>query len=382
MLELAEAILARNPWDTPAQIDQAASAKNMGLLDLAIWTLEQARQKNPKDLAVNRPLARLYEKRGNFTQAIALWEQIHKVDPHDKEAQSKTKDLAARDTIARGHYIEAVTGAGRGEAEKDTPLAVPRRPGLKDVPPPADRVATEAAKLRARVENDPSNATSWLALAGHYRRSGQIDQAREVLEQAIVTAGNDFNLTLELADVEIEPFRRNLAIAEEKLRIDSADEDIRKMRVRLLREINSRELELYRRKADRYPNEQGHRLELGIRLLRAGQSDEAIKELQAARSDPRQLWRALMYLGYCFKGRNNWRLARRNFEEALQNLPAGEDATRKEVMFQVATGCAEAGDLAAAVDVGHELANLDFAYRDIGRLLDDWQAELEARSAD
>ena len=31
----------------------------------------------------------------------------------------------------------------------------------------------------------------------------------------------------------------------------------------------------------------------------------------------------------------------------------------------------------ASVDIGHELANLDFAYRDIGRLLDEWQARLQ-----
>src|SRR5208282_4805662 len=107
------------------------------------------------------------------------------------------------------------------------------------------------------------------------------------------------------------------------------------------------------------------RLELGVRLLRAGQTDEAILELQAARSDPRQRWRALLYLGYCFKSRNNWRLAQRNFEEALQNLPMGEDGTKKELLFQVAQGAADAGDLTKAIDTAYELANLDFGYRDI-----------------
>jgi hypothetical protein len=116
-----------------------------------------------------------------------------------------------------------------------------------------------------------------------------------------------------------------------------------------------------------------HRLELGLRLLRAGQTDAAILELQAARSDPRHRGRALLYLGYCFKNRNNWRLAERNFEEALQNLSPGEEATRKELLFQLAQGAAEAGDLGKAIDLGYDLANLDFGYRDISRLLDEWQ---------
>ena len=51
----------------------------------------------------------------------------------------------------------------------------------------------------------------------------------------------------------------------------------------------------------------------------------------------------------------------------------GEESARKEILFQLAQGAADSGDLAKAVDLAHELANLDFAFRDIGRLLDEWQ---------
>jgi len=85
----------------------------------------------------------------------------------------------------------------------------------------------------------------------------------------------------------------------------------------------------------------------------------------------------LMYLGLCFKRRNNWRLAQRNFEEALTHLSEVDEANRKEVLFQLANGLAEAGDLARAIDLGHELANLDFSYKEIGKLLDDWEERLQ-----
>src|SRR5262249_42863908 len=39
VLELAENVLAKNPWDTGAQMDQAEAAEALGLRDLAIWTL-------------------------------------------------------------------------------------------------------------------------------------------------------------------------------------------------------------------------------------------------------------------------------------------------------------------------------------------------------
>src|SRR5262249_57253678 len=128
-------VLMRNPWDVGAQMDMAGAAEALGHLELAVWTLEQARQRNPQDATVNRALARLYEKRGNFSQAIALWELVRKVDPHDIEAQHKAKDLAASDTIARGGY-DAVLDKGGAVAPSGSSEAA-TTPASKKVPQPA-----------------------------------------------------------------------------------------------------------------------------------------------------------------------------------------------------------------------------------------------------
>jgi tetratricopeptide (TPR) repeat protein len=198
-----------------------------------------------------------------------------------------------------------------------------------------------------------------------------------VLRQGLGPSGNDFEIQVAIIDLELEPFRKNLALTDEKLKSAPADENLRTIRGRLLKEINARELDLFRLKADRQPGDLGLRLELGLRLLRAGQTDEAISELQNVRRDPRNLGKAAMYLGFGFKARNNWRLAQRNFEEALKHLPQSAESDRKEVLFQLAQGHAEAGDYSQAVEFGHELANLDFGYRSIGRLIDDWQSRLQ-----
>ena len=331
---------------------------------------------------MNRALARLYEKRGNFSQAILLWELVRKADPRDIEAQHKAKDLAASDTIARGNYDAVLEKHPPAPAEHAEPApAAPAAQsaavgnstdGRRGSPGPRSLRA-----LRKRIQADPANVNAHLQLAAFYRRTGKIDEAREVLQKALIPTGNNFEISLELADLEIEPFRRNLAITDEKLKAKPNDAELRTIQLRLQKEVYSRELDLYRQKADRYPTEMTHRLELGIRLLRVGQTDGAITELQAARSDPRQRWRAMLYLGYCFKSRKNWKLAQRNFEEALRNLPSGEDSFRKELLFQLAEGAVEAGDLARAVEFGYELANLDFNYKGIGRLIDEWQARLQ-----
>jgi tetratricopeptide (TPR) repeat protein len=383
VLEQAETVFVRNPWDVSTQMDMAEAAEQLDLVDLAIWCAEQARQKEALNWSVARALARLYERRGNFSQAMALWALILKANPRDREAAGKAKDLAACETIVRGHYAEA-TGL-QPPAPPAVPPAKASTPAADPPPSPApatkaspDRLTREAATIRARLRTDPTIPNAYLQLANLYRRADQLDRARSVLEEGLGPTGKSFELVVELLDLEIEPFRRDLAVADQRLRDLPKDKDLWALRGQLAKEVNSRELELYRQKSDRYPTDMAARYELGVRLLCAGQVDEAIRELQITRADPRHQWRSLVQLGNCFLHRNNWRLARRNFEEALGGLPASEIAQRKEILFQLAQGCAEAGDLTAAVELAHELANVDFTYRDIGRLLDEWQSRLQA----
>jgi tetratricopeptide (TPR) repeat protein len=406
VLEHGERILMRNPWDVGAQMDMAEAAEMLGQIDLAVWTLEQARQKQPLDAHVNRALARLYEKRGNFTQAIALWEIIRRAKPGDAEAQQKVKNLAADDTIARGQYHAVIRSNEQHTQEQEGTDSAPPRKGSTDeapalgwqdeaaTPPPptkaapakpasgsaipvTDRLEREAAPIRARLKDDATNPYLYLQLATLYRRGDDLEKARAVLQEGLGPTANDFELSVQLSDLDIEPFRRNLAIAEEKLKAAPDNAELRRLRTRLRKEIDTRELEMYRQKADRYPTEMSHRYEVGVRLLRINQIDEAIRELQASRNDPRYKWQSLFSLGHCFKTRNNWRLAERNYEEALKSLPAGEVNSRKEILYELAVGCAGSNDLNKAIDMGTELANIDFSYRDIGRLLDEWQTRVQ-----
>jgi tetratricopeptide (TPR) repeat protein len=395
-LELGEQVLMRNPYDVPTQSTMAEAADALGLLDLAIWILEQARQKALKKVSLHRALAHLYEKRGNFSQAMALWELIRKWLPTDAEAMHKAKDLAASETIARGGYDEI----GPSDPDAPTPLkmpepirrarhntparteALPKQAAAREPEPTGpltgnERLDREITQARKRLQVDPTSTASYLQLANCFRQSGNLDEARKVLKEGLGPTGNAFDLSAELADLEIETFRKDLAITEEKLRSSPDDAELRRLRGTLRKEVNNRELELHRQKADRYPADMTHRFEVGVRLFQGDQIEDAIRELQAAKNDARLRWQALHFLGQCFKAKNNWRLAQRNFEEALQSLPSAETEARKDLLFLLAQGHAESGDLSRAIDLGSELANQDYSFRDIGRLLDEWQDRMQ-----
>jgi tetratricopeptide (TPR) repeat protein len=389
VLEHAEQVLCRNPWDMGTQLDMAEAFDALGLIDLAVFTLDQARQKYPKDATLNRALARLFEKRGDFQKAIVLWQLVKEKHPTDVEAAHKAKDLAASETIHKGQYVEAAAGT------KESPVLsrIEARAVEKQ-----DRLSRDADPLLRRIEADPTEPALYVQLAGVYRRHNQPDRARAVLMQGLGPTGNAFQLQLSLMELDLAPVRRNLELVEARLQrlkdkspsngeetakgveIDEelSERELQHLRTKLVKEINAREIDIFRVKADRFPADLVHRIELGTRLLKADLVEEAIAELQQAKKDEKLKWKAAMLLGMCFKRRNNWRLAQRNFEDALAAVPVTDESARKELLYQLASGCAENGDLPRAVDLGHELANLDFSFKNIGKLLDEWNDRMQS----
>lgn len=378
VLEHGEAILSRGPWDKGAQLSMAEAVAALDLPLMAIWVLQQAREKNGNDVQINRALARLLEEQGHFLQAIQLWELVRKAAPQDAEAQNKARELSATETIARAKYEDVVTKEAPGAVAAKSPAA-PAPPPEK-LTPVKKRAVREEKALRERLGATPSNPEHYLQLAALNCRNGHLGEARAILEQGLSATGQAFELTLALADLEIEPLRQSLAWAEEQLRAEPHEEKLENACGKLRAEINARELACYRQRVKHDSADNNHRFELGVRLLRAGQIEEAICELQAARSEARLQWKALMHLGHCFKARRNWPLARRNFEEALKGMPEGEKAARKELLFSLAIGHADAGELPRAIELALDLANLDYAYRNIGRLLEEWQGSVALKA--
>ena len=254
----AELICMRNPWDLGAHLNMAQAFEGLGLNDHALWSLEQIRAAHPKNPKVNRPLARLYEKRGNFNQAIALWELVRVAEPQDLEAQRKAKDLAASATIAKGRYEEAARGEvptqlAQAEKNADDGAADPDQTELMS-DAVADRNPREVAQAIERIKKNPKNANAYLHLVSIYKKADHFDKARDVLRQALEPTGKSFEIVQELLDLDIEPMRRDLAVTEERLRKTPNDTELQSIRAKLTKEIHTRELDYYRQLLpDRFP---------------------------------------------------------------------------------------------------------------------------------
>jgi tetratricopeptide (TPR) repeat protein len=352
VMRLAERILAINPWDLPAQRSLARAAEGVGLVDVAIWSLEQARQTHPDHLRLHRELAELYERRGHYTQALALWQRVAQGAPRDREVAQRIADLN-----------RAIGPLSEEEADPSSSTSST-----------LDPVEREVTQCRAQIADAPTRPEGYLSLARLYRQTGRLSAAQEILTQGLQATGQDFSLCLEQADLAIEPYRRDLAITRAK-RGERDEEALQQQEAELLREINARERELFRLQADRQPHRRDLRYELAVRLLRCGQVEEALATFRELDGD----WRAARGAGYCYRLWGNTAKAVPCFEQALAQL-SGDDAARAELLYTLACCHAEAGDYDRALERGAELAELAPEYEDILTLLPVWQAQIRAAS--
>ena len=367
VIDLAEAVFLHNPWHTRASILQSYAFDQLGLKDLALWTLDQARSADPNNHRINRPMARLFEDRGQYNQAIALWKLVHKKCPRDLEASKKATNLAASATIKEGGYDDAASGKGPSPIKKDstTHRTVVEGETASEAMS-QDRIAKDENMLLKRIADQPANALNYLQLGQLYRRNDMIDKARDVFKKGLGAAGKNFEIELELGDLDIEPFRRDLAITQEKLLEEPTNADLKSKRDAQAKEINARELGLLAGEVGPGPDRLDGPLRDGGPAVPGGVARRgAIQEFQKLRSDPKHKVRVLIHLGLCFIARNNWRLDQKNLEDGLANLTAAEENFRKEVMYLLAVGYSQNNEMQRAIDLGSDLANLDFSYKDI-----------------
>jgi cytochrome c-type biogenesis protein CcmH/NrfG len=374
VLELGEIVLASNPWDRSVNLLMAEAADALNLRVMAIWMLQEARDRDARDVPLNRALARLLEKDGHFKEAIALWQMVRQAVPTDREAEDKCKQLAVNETIARGHYkevaageIPAIIGA---KLESAATTRSDRHTAL------TDRLTRDIASTRERIAESPTQPELYVQLAHLLLRKGDLDAARQALNEGLDLTDQAIEIRLALADLDIEPYRRAQQQNEEQLQRHPTDEKLLKNQKKIAKKINELELALFRQRVEHDPSNRTYRFELAVRLQQTGQPDEAIPHFQFARTEPRLQFSCLLHLGQCFLERKNWPLAQRNLEEALKHIPRGEEDSRKEVLFLLASGHAESGDLQTAIELGLDLANLDYGYRHIGSLVEQWQRRL------
>lgn len=365
-LECCEDCLSENPWDSGVLLDLAAICDELGWKEVAIWSAEVALERDPMDPGVNRALARLYNKHGFFTKAIDCWERVKKACPADEEADRMMKDLAASATIDRGGY-EGAQSFTRAVADKTKTqeLLDEAKGGTGET-----RFGGQIADLEQKIRAKPTEIGPYMQLSHIHRKMGKLDQARAIMEKAKDATGGNPDVITELAEIDFDQLKADLAIAEKQAAEKPNDAEAQTKAQEAARTLNDFELREFQRRADRFPTDMGLRADLGIRLAKAGRYDEAIPELQKAKNAPGRKQDATVWLGHCFRAKKNPRLAKKSFEEALAGITQGDQKNFLDLHYCLACVCEELGEKSEAIKHFDEVAGIDYAYRDVAARLD------------
>jgi len=347
-------IIKANPADHVCLLAMAEACGNLMFFDSQAVYLRAALDAFPTDPEVNRQCARFAASQGNFDQAIECWRRIGKTKGLAEEAEKAIAELSVDKTIAAGQGMIGRAGAAAKAAPK---------------PEAAAQAGGRAAELRQTIAGNPTDIESRLELADVLERDGGMDEAERVLQEALAVSGNDLKVREHMEDRQLRWGRHKVLIAEKRL----ADNDTPENRATVERlranQIKS-EIDVYKARCDRYPENLTWKYELAMRLKASGNYTEAIRQFQESMKDTRRRGAVSLELGECFQKIKQYPLAMQNYQAAVDALTDRELELRKRALYRAGVLAAGLDDVDSAKKYLSILAGLDFGYRDVAQRLD------------
>jgi tetratricopeptide (TPR) repeat protein len=338
-------VLAVNPWDMHALTAMAQAARKSGDFECEMYYLKTALTAHPKDPTVNRLCAIAAAERHLLDQAIYCWHRVEEAFPNDDEAKRAISMLQSERMRKGGFSVQTE----EEEHDKKAPAAAVYQQ-------PEQNAET---KLLGEIAKDPKQLSPYYELAQLYTREDRFDKAEEILAQAFEISGGDPDVRERWDDAQLRTFRHKI--------INTTD--LAKKR-ELQQEYYFKELDYFKRRCERYPHNYFFRYDLGYRYILTKQYNEAIRELQLSRNDPRRKGVSLLALGKCFQQIEQSRLALNHYIMAAEEIPERDITNKKEALRLAGKIALALGEIDVAEKQLSILAAMDFSYKDIAALLD------------
>tara|TARA_B100000959_G_C14945851_1_gene609859 strand:- start:448 stop:1800 length:1353 start_codon:yes stop_codon:yes gene_type:complete len=340
----AEKILCGNPENSTAHRVIVNAAQALDLPQTMISSLQMLKKANPKDNKITQELAQALEMLNDWDEAERVMLQLAQMNPEDPFLQQAYKDTAAKATIYRGNYEKRE--GGQGVDEVDDSIADYSSEDVLD---------EKIYNMEERLQDEPENYKLAVDIAKLYVERQDFDRAFEYFDFVRTNHSvSDSSIDRALADAEEARFNYDINQYPE-----GSPE-----RVGLEAERDKFMLENCRERADRYPTMLEFRFELGERLFRSGDVNEAIQTFQRAQNSPSHKHRSLCYLGQCFMQREMYDMALSQFEKAMEGKSTFDDQ-RKELVYNIASVYEKQGKHERAASQYKSIYEMDIGYRDV-----------------
>ncbi len=368
----AEALFAKDPDHLPYAEAMLKAAVAGGYKKTAGWIANLVFQTNN---ASKRPSAQTYillkdsyAALGQFDKAVAACQRASRLRPEDAALADEFKNLSAELTMSRGKY----------DQEGDFRKAIKDREGQEKLHAQAGVVKTkdyrvtaveDARKKMAQNPNIPANIFGMAdALAG--MDTDQAENDAVALLESTYKAKQDYSYKQRADEIRMKQLRRKIKQAKDCLEKKPNDAKIKTAFEQLTKKLNDIELEHYRLVVKNYPTNLAPKYEYALRLLRNKQYNEAIPLFQEAQRDPRRKIASMNKIGYCFFMKGWLADAIDVFSNAIETYEIKNDATGKELRYNLARAYEENGDVDKALEVFRKIAQIDFGYKDVSQRVD------------
>ena len=319
--------------------------------DCELAYLKYAYDASPKDVEVCQQLAEALTLRERFVEAINFWHKVELIKPDwDLPKRAIASITVLQHQVKDPKYEADRKATGKSGSGKQEEL-------------------THEDRLKQRIQRNPKDLTGYDELGNLYLNTDRFVEAEEVFKQKLEASDNDPTVREEIEDVQLRALRSKMSAAHKKAK-ESGKETDKKEYEQLRMTVIEKELQVYGNRCERYPNNLIFRYELAVRYQLKGDLNEAIKNFQIAKNDPRKRGMCLINLGECFRAIKQFHLAMSHFEQAVQEIPDREQEYKKLAHYRAGKLAMGLKDLAKAEKYLSTLASMDFTYRDTSDLLE------------
>jgi tetratricopeptide (TPR) repeat protein len=361
--ELAIKTIKTNPWDVNALLSAGAASEERGYHESSVEYYKAAVEADPFDFEANRICAEALREIADYDGAISCVNRILKNKQQDPVMMKLRRDLETEKTI---HVSKIATGDAnriRGAAATSTHTVIAQD---EDV---MGRPLTYIEQVERRIKKNPNDLANYIELAQHFYQQNDYANAEKYYAQAAKVSDAP-DVVERLLDTQKQRLHHNVVAMQEEY---TTANPARKAEIKGLfepakAEYEAKNLELAEYRIKQYPNHAGFHFEYGVLLQRQKKIKEAIGEFQQAKSDITKKAECLLALGQCFQLIKQDKLAMTHYQEAVEVLPEGEN--KKKTLYLATKLAFALKDYDNAEKYGLQLAAIDFAYKDLGEVLE------------
>lgn len=355
-----EQYLTGNPLDEDANYQLGVALEGAGHFKSARAVYEFLAEIAPKNPDGLKRAGALMYREGDHAKALEYYERALQADPRDQDALKARKDLSAERALRAGRF-ETVQHSREQIKDKDQALDLERtkRRQMTD-----EDWSTERDRLEAQFADNPKDPELMLRLAEVHERLRDYESALDCAERAQQYKKDSFELVCRIGDLRAKVIKKKIARADKDGNAELAG--------RLEAELLEAEVIDFRNRVQVHPGDASLRLQLGRRLLRKDELDQALVEFQKAQSDARVQRDARIGMAQCFQRKGFSDLAKKEYLRVLEGVQE-IDERAKEVLYALGEIAEAAGQTDEARSNYARVYEVDIGYRDVAAKMESFR---------